>query len=167
MKTAEKELTRENLESYNKEGFITREKIVSKTREEVISESKSISKNYHNIDWKSVFEGDNVHKKTVETGDYINYVLIDDKDLGVFKINDMGENYIIFCRSIWTEENKSNLISRLKKHGIVCEVLNKNLINVKKSKNIIQYKTTKGKKLIFPSFYFPYYPYKCNFNKYD
>lgn len=132
MKTAEKELTRENLESYDKKGFITREKIVSRTREEVISESKSISKNYHNIDWKSVFEGDSVHKKTVETGDYINYVLIDDKDLGVFKINDMGENYIIFCRSIWTEENKSDLISRLKKHGIIYEVLNKNLINVKK-----------------------------------
>ena len=44
----------------------------------------------------------------------------------------MGENYIIFCRPIWTEENKSDLINRLKKHGILCEVLNKNLINVKK-----------------------------------
>ena len=132
MKTAEKDLTTKNLKSYEKDGFITREKVVSKTREEIKSESKSISKNYYSIDWKSVFEGDNVRKKIVETSDCINHILIDDKDLGIFKINDMGENYIIFCRPIWTEENKSDLINRLKKHGILCEVLNKNLINVKK-----------------------------------
>ena len=135
MKNVEKELTRENLESYKKDGFISREKITSKSDEEVICESKLISKKYHKIDWKKVFEEKVYKRKNLEDlDDSIDCIIVNDKKLGMFRINDMGENYMIFCKLSWTDEDRLSLVTILNKHGIVCEILNKNLINVVKQK---------------------------------
>ena len=140
MKTVEKVLTKKNLVSYETKGFIIREKVQDSLRNEIIKESRNLAEDYIKVDWKNIFSDSKIKERYgvndlfLKNQDHIGHISICDPMLGVFSIQDMGENYIIFCNSSWDEDCKKYLLDKLNSCSGELQILNKNLINIKKER---------------------------------
>ena len=120
--------------------------------EELIKLNKKISKEHIKLDFQKLFnevlaercgkswhyisKGSSIHYYHVDKEmkqDFNPYIIIKDSKFGVFRVEDMGENYLIPIQNL-----NSTIVSRIMEYlrvkGLRCEQLNENYLSISKIK---------------------------------
>lgn len=140
MKTAEKELSKKNVECYERNGFVVVSKPEIGDRVDQLKENQKISIMYEDIDFNSIFKDSIIsiykissHSNTSDhqrRAEQVYDIVIHNNILGCFRIIDLGENYMVYCKSNWTDSEFEYLKASLRDLDYC--ILNRNLITIKK-----------------------------------
>lgn len=121
--------------------------ITSKTVKEVLRDGRRLSKRYVDLPFKDIF-GDlckeyhnhTSYKKNRESyqqrylpNGVIKYIIIKDMILGLIRVDDMGENYVIDRTKFRNKEALQDFIDFIEEEfGIKCQRLNEYIISIPK-----------------------------------
>lgn len=139
MKTAEKELSKKSVDCYERNGFVIISKPESESRVNLLKENQKISDEYDEIDFNTIFRDSiiSVHRNCLsnrsnhqQRAEQVCDIVVHNKILGCFRIIDLGENYMVYCKSNWTDHEFDFLKTSL--GDLDYCILNRNLITIKK-----------------------------------
>lgn len=119
---------------------------------ELIKQNNKISKNYIELDFQKLFSkvlvkhqgigyrvsvsysfSSKSKTKRVRTQDFNPYTIIKDSEFGIFRIEDMGENYLIPIQKFNDSIIKA-LIEHFIENGVSCKQVNENYLSISKIK---------------------------------
>jgi len=120
--------------------------------EELIKLNKKISKEHIKLDFQKLFnevlvercgkswhyisKGSSIHYYHVDKEmkqDFNPYIIIKDSEFGIFRIEDMGENYLIPIQKFNDSIIKA-LIEHFTENGVICKQVNENYLSISKIK---------------------------------